>query len=95
MPTATPDLAPPSPTVDICGKQVKIARAASFHYGPFDINIVYGGVGYRQGYLASCSHGVTSELVFVWDSTRPVTPVYPAQLADSPLVQDILAKRAA
>ena len=90
MTTATQD-----PTVTICGQPVKMVRAASFHYGPFDINIIWGGVGYRQGYLASCSHGVTSELVFVWDSTRPATPVYPAQLADSPLVQDILAKRAA
>lgn len=95
MKTATPDLAPPSPTVDICGKQVKMARAASFVYGPYDANIIYGGVGYRQGYLVAHSYGITSELVFVWDSTRPATPVYPAQLEDSRLVQDILAKRAA
>lgn len=82
-------------TVDLCGMPVKLVRQASFTYGPFDVNIMWGGVGMRQGYLVKSSYGVTEELVFVWDSTRPATPVVPQQLADSPFVQDIVAKRIA
>lgn len=82
-------------TVTLCGLEIKLVRKASWNYGPFDANIAWGAIGMRQGYLVASSYGITEQLVFVWDSTRPATPVIPAQLADAPFIQDIVAKRLA
>lgn len=82
-------------TVDLCGFPVKMVRQASWHYGPFDTNIAWGAIGTKQGYLVNSTFGITEQLVFVWDSRRPVTPVTPPQLADAPFIQELVAKRLA
>jgi hypothetical protein len=79
--------------VTIHGLEIKVCRVASHRLGPDDTHLAWGAVGHMYGGLFFSRYGITEELVFVWESTRPATPVMGPQLADMPHVQRAIERK--
>lgn len=82
--------------VIIAGHAVPVRRQAGWAFSPYDTIIAnYGHCGSMVGQLVISRHPGKDEVVFVWDSTRPATPVTHTvhQFEDMPHVVAILEER--
>jgi len=79
-------------TTTLLGHTVIIVRKASWGDGPYDTHLAWGAIGTKFGELITAHRGLANELYFIWDSSRPVTPISHQQLADMVHLQQTLAK---